>query len=230
MVIPVALLALLHSSTPGPARDVYFEQTTVVTAEGQPTGPGVVSKVWYAGKKMRMEAGDGSAALILRLDMGKAYRLDMTKREAVEVDAERLRAKAHTDLTMAGEVMGAGEEGAARTRPLKNARTISGYPCQGFRISAGATIMDIYLTDKIPAGVEVFTDFLDWSGASQSLAGLLSEVQKLPGFPLETRSRITVLGQVTETLSTVTKVMLGRHRADLFELPQGYRLVQEKDR
>ena len=38
-----------------PAPDVYFEQTTVVLAEGRPAGPGVVSRVWYAGRRMRLE-------------------------------------------------------------------------------------------------------------------------------------------------------------------------------
>ena len=56
----LALLALL-AAVPAPAApDVYFEQTTVVFEDGRPAGPGVVSRVWYAGRRMRMEPGSQS--------------------------------------------------------------------------------------------------------------------------------------------------------------------------
>ncbi|HEX9202643.1 MAG TPA: hypothetical protein VF964_01675, partial [Vicinamibacteria bacterium] len=55
----------------GPAT-VYFEQSTVVRTDGVAQGAGVLSRVWYGGKRMRLEAGDapGGPALILRLDLG----------------------------------------------------------------------------------------------------------------------------------------------------------------
>jgi hypothetical protein len=76
-------------------------------------------------------------------------------------------------------------------------------------------------------GIEAFTDFLEWSGASQSLAGLMDELRRLPGFPLQTRSRVTVLGEEHETVSTVTKVTVGPLAPALFERPRDYRLQAE---
>ena len=83
--------------------------------------------------------------------------------------------------------------------------------------------MDLYLSADIPVGVELFADFLAWTGSSQAMAGLLDEIRKLPGFPLETRARVNVLGEPHETVSTVTRLEVGSHPAALFEPPAGYR-------
>jgi hypothetical protein len=220
-------LALLLAAGPG-AGDVYFEQTVVTWSNGHPDGPGVVSQVWHSGRKMRMEVGGAleGPALILRLDTGKAYRLDPASKTATALDAERLRTRSEMDLGMVGDLMGSDEEG--HTAALKTPRTIAGLACRGFRVSAGSTVMDVYVTDRIPLGIDAFTAFLDWSGASRALGGILDQVRKLPGFPLETRTRVTVLGQVHETLSTVTRVKVGPQPASLFEPPADYDLLAEE--
>jgi hypothetical protein len=212
------------------AGDVYFEQTTVSTTRGVAPGPGVASRVWYAGKKMRMEAGNerGGPAFVLRLDTGRAWRLDPSKRTAIAIDVERLRTQAQMDLAMAGDLMGA-EEGAARTAPLREGKTIAGYPCRGYRITSPASVVDVYVTDALPVGMDAFADFLEWSGATQSLAGLMGELRRLPGFPLLTRSRVTVMGTAHETVSTVTKVEVGPLAPALFERPADYRLQVETE-
>jgi len=223
----LSLLAAAPAAAPAAAHvpDVYFEQTTVVFAQGQAAGPGVVSRVWYAGRRMRLEPGgttDGPA-LILRLDEGKAYRLDPPRRRAVVVDLDRLRARAQMDLSLAGDLMGAGEDARVRTAALREGKTIAGYVCRGFRVSGASAAPDL------PIGVSAFTDFLEWSGASQSLSGLVEALRTLPGFPLETRSRVTVLGEVQETLSTVTRVKLGPADPRLFEPPPSYGLEPDNE-
>jgi Domain of unknown function (DUF4412) len=233
MSLAAALLFLLVPAA-GPTPGLYFEQTTVTYRAGQPEGPGVQSKVWCSGKRMRLEAGDkdekDGPAFVLRLDPPSAYRLEPLRKRAVRVDVARLQTRSQMDLSMAGDLMGAegDEDGGARTRPLTARRTIAGYPCEGFRITAGSTIMDLYVTRSLPVGIDAFADFLDWSGASQALGGLMAEVRKLPGFPLETRSRVTVLGEVHETRATVTHVEAGPQPAALFELPPGYKTVSEE--
>jgi hypothetical protein len=223
MRVTVALLAALLAPAAAGA-DVYFEQTTVSTKRGEPAGTGVASRVWYSGKRMRMEPGGAAGpAFVLRLDTGQAWRLDPATKTATVIDVDRLRSQAQMDLAMAGDLMGA-EEGAARTTPLRARKTIAGYPCRGFRVTGAASVMDVYVTDALPVGIEAFTDFLEWSGASQSLAGLMEELRRLPGFPLQTRSRVTVLGEEHETVSTVTKVKVGPLPPALFERPGDYRL------
>src|SRR5689334_13774819 len=92
-MLPFMLVALLADLAAPPSaaktpsketHDVYFEQTTVVLKDGRASGPGVVSRVWYAGQRMRLEPGGatGGPALILRLDQGKAFRLDPERKRA----------------------------------------------------------------------------------------------------------------------------------------------------
>jgi uncharacterized protein DUF4412 len=230
-MIGPAFLAALAALPPAPAPDVYFEQTTVVFSDGRPAGPGVVSRVWYAGRRMRLEPGgpaDGPA-LILRIDEGKAYRIDPAARRAVVVDLGRLRARAQMDLSIAGDLMGGGADARVQTSALKEGKTIAGHPCRGFRISGPSAVLDLYVASDLPVGISAFTDFLEWSGATESLAGFVEELRKLPGFPLETRSRVTVLGDVQETLSTVTRVRVGPAERRLFEPPPGYRLEPDTE-
>ena len=226
MLTTMLLGALLAGAAPA---DVYFEQTVVTSSDGQPAGAGVLSRVWYSGRKMRLEAGGvpEGPAFILRLDTGRAYRLDPGARTATELDANSLRAQSQMDMAMAGDLMGGAEQGPARSARLREPRTIAGYACEGYRISAGTTVMDVYVTRALPLGIEAFADFLEWSGAEQALGGILSELRKLPGFPLETRSLVTVLGTAHETISTVTRVKLGPQPASLFEPPAGFRIVAE---
>lgn len=224
------VLAAFPPPTPAAApADVYYEQSTVVRTDGMTEGPGVVSRVWYAGKRMRLEAADvpGGPALILRLDLGKAWRLDPERKLATEVDAARLRSRSQMDAALAGDLMGGSDEGRVRTAPLRNPRTIAGHACRGFRLTGPSVVMDLYLTQDLGIGIEAFTDFIEWSGAGQSMGALLAEVRKLPGFPLQTRSRVTVLDRVHETVSTITKVRVGPHPRSLFEVPAGYRVTVE---
>ena len=116
-----------------------------------------------------------------------------------------------------------------RTSALRDSKTIAGHVCRGFRISGGSAVLDLYVATDLPIGISAFTDFLEWSGATQSLAGFVEEMRKLPGFPLETRSRVTVLGEVQETLSTVTRVKVGPAERRLFEPPPGYRLEPDTE-
>jgi hypothetical protein len=235
VAVPVLVLVLVpvpgHSQAQPAARtaDLYFEQTTTAYADGKPTGPGVLSRVWYGGRRMRMEAGGvaGGPALILRLDQGKAYRVDPAERTVTVIGAERLKTRTQMDAAMAGELMGATEDARVRTEELPGERTLAGYRCKGYRITAGPTVMDLWVTPQVPGGIDTFTSFLDWSGAADSLGPLLGEIRKLPGFPLQSRSRVSVMGETQETLATVTRVKVGPHPAGVFDPPPGYRVVEE---
>jgi hypothetical protein len=79
----------------------------------------------------------------------------------------------------------------------------------------------------VPVGIEAFSDLVEWSGAGQVMAGFLAEIRKLPGFPLESRARVSVRGQTLETVSTITKVLIGPLPRSLFEPPAGYTVESE---
>ena len=224
-MIHAALFALVLSA-PEPA-GLYFEQTTVVRHAGAGDGAGVRSRVWHAGRRLRLEAGDvaGGPALVLRLDDGRALRLDPEAKVAVELDAARLRARSHEDASVAASLMG-GEE-TLRPTPLQGVRTIAGHRCRGFRLRGRQTTLDVWVAEDVPAGPGVFADFLEWSGAAQALGGLVAAIRELPGFPLETRTRVSVLGETQETIATVTAIRVGPQPAELFEVPAGWRVETE---
>jgi len=207
------------------APELYFEQITVISTGGEAAGPGVHSRVWYAGRKVRLESGGAGRgpALILRLDQGAAWRLDPAERTAERLDLEQLRAQSVSDSALAGELMGAGEPDSVRTSPLPG-KTVAGYPCRGWRLRAGSAVVDVYTTTAVPVRLDAFAEFLEWTGAAEAMAGLWGEMRKLPGFPLETRALVNVLGEVQETVSTVTRLRVAPVPASLFELPAGYRV------
>jgi hypothetical protein len=229
--LPRALCLFLSACAAAPAAsavrapDLYYEQTTVTSSAGQPAGAGVQSRVWFAGRRMRLESGGlaGGPALILRLDTGAAWRLDPVEKVARKVDLERLRSQSRTDAALAGELMGAGETGSVRTTPLPG-KTVAGYACRGWRLRAGSAVLDVYTTSAVPVSMASYAEFLEWTGAAEALAGLWEEMRALPGFPMETRAEVNVLGELHETRSTVTRVRVSPVPAATFELPSGYRV------
>jgi hypothetical protein len=216
----LSALALLLAAT---ASGVQFQQSTVVI-EGGRVGPPAVSRVWVAGPHIRMEPGavaDGRA-LILRLDENRGWRLEPERKVAVVLDLDRLRARANMDSSTAADLMGAGADSRVRAVERPGPRTIAGRRCTVWRLSAGTTRMEVCLAASVPAGVDAFADLLHWSGADASLGPLLEKLRELRGFPMETRSRVTIVGEPHETLSTVTKVAVGAVDPGLFAPPPGW--------
>jgi hypothetical protein len=225
--LTAALTFALVTGPPSPG--VYFEQTTIVYMDGEPAGPGVRTRAWYSGRGLRLESADteGGPSLILRLDLDRAWRLDPDQKVAVELDTKRLRARSQADAALAGSLIGAGETAAVRTRAVDGSRTVAGHACRGFRLTGPSVDMILWVAEDLPIGVDAFADFLEWSGASRSLGGLLQQIRALPGFPLQTRARVEALGELRETVSTVTLVDVGPQPEERFEVPQGWRVVPE---
>jgi Domain of unknown function (DUF4412) len=226
MILPaVSLAATLSAAT---ASGVSFDQITTVQRHGV-LAPGVRSRVSCSGRHMRLEPADGSvgAALVLRLDEDRALRLDPETRTATELDVERLRARSQSDAALAAGLMGAPGEDELRQTALAGTRTIAGHACRGYRIAGRFVTVEAWVAEDVPARPAVFADFLEWSGAGQALAGLVAAVRALPGFPLETRMRVSVLGEVQETVSTVTAIRVAALPDSLFDVPAGWRVVRE---
>jgi Domain of unknown function (DUF4412) len=144
----------------------------------------------------------------------------------VELDVTRLRARSHQDASVAGSLLGGDD--ALRPSPLEGRRTIAGHACRGFRLRGRQASLDVWVAEDLPVGAAAFADFLEWSGAAQALGGLVAAIRELPGFPLETRTRVSVLGETHETVATVTAIRVGPQPAELFEVPAGWRLEREK--
>jgi hypothetical protein len=225
-VLGLLVLVLLAKAPP----QVYFEQTTTTSVAGEAPGPGVRSRVWYAAQRMRMEAGGAGegVALILRLDQGLAYRIDPARKEAVRLDLAALRTRVREDSAAAGMLMGG--DASFRVSALPGTRRIAGFDCQGYRLRAGSTTMDVQVAPGAPARVDAFAEFLSWSGVGDAAPGLVEAIRALPGFPLETRSRVAVLDEVRETVSTITVVRVGPVEPARYDPPPGYRILDDGER
>jgi Domain of unknown function (DUF4412) len=228
---PLILASLLGAgllAVAAPTPDVYFEQTTITRTDGQAAGPGVSSRVWVSGRRLRLEGESANGpAFLLQLDAGRAYRLDPVRQVAIEIDVARLRNRSQMDSSAASDLMGDAAEGEVRAVPLATPRTIAGYRCRGYRLSTESLTLDVYLAREVPIGIDAFEGLTEWSGAGQAMAGFLAEMRKLPGFPLETRARVSVRGQALETVSTITKLLVGPYPRALFEPPAGWRVERE---
>jgi hypothetical protein len=228
MIHAALLAAALAGATPAPAAPgLYFEQTTRLRQQDGTATPGVRSRVWCAGPRLRLEAADAPGpALVLRLDEGRALRLDPESRVATELDVVRLRARSHADAAVAaGLIGGPGER--LHTTPLAARRTVAGHPCRGFRIASSGVAIEAWVAEDLTLRADPFADFLEWSGAAQALPDLVAAIRALPGFPLETRMRVSVLGTPQETVSTITVIRMQAVAAERFEIPRGFRLVKE---
>jgi hypothetical protein len=225
-MILAALLAAV-ASAPAATSGVTFEQVTSVRHANAPS-PGVRSRVSCAGRRLRLEPlGGAGAALVLRLDENRALRLDPVARVATEIDAERLRARSQSDAALAAGLMGAPEDGELRRVELPGSRTIAGHACRGYRLAGRFVTVDAWVAEDLPVRATAFADFLEWSGAGQALSGLVSAIRALPGFPLETRMRVNVLGETQETVSTVTAIRVAALPDSLFDVPAGWRVERE---
>jgi len=222
-VVAVTVATAAPTAADVPPAGLYFEQTTRIMSQDASAGSGVKSRVWHAAHRMRLEAGDtpGGPALVLRLDEGRALRLDPEAKVAFEIDPKALRARSHQDASVAGSLIGAEE--LLRTTALAGKRLIAGHACSGYRLRSRAASVELWVAADLPRA-SVFADFLEWSGAAQAMPGLVAAIRELPGFPLETRTRVSVLGESQETISTVTKIRVGPQPPELFDVPAGWRL------
>lgn len=222
------LAALLSAAVavPPPA-DIFFEQTSSTTVDGKP-GPVATSRVYWSGRKVRLESGDAFEPLILIIDFeqDRAYRLDPAAKTALRLDADALRTRAHLGFALAGDRLASSTD-AFRRQKLQGRRTIAGRACIGHRLRAGDTRVDVWMADGLPLDMDDFTEFLEWSGAKAALGGLLPELARLEGFPLETRSRIVADGHVYETRATVTRLKQEPLDPALFAPPPSFRIEAE---
>lgn len=225
MILAALVAAAVGAGAPAPG--LYFEQTTrLQQPDGTPT-PGVRSRVWCAGPRLRLESADAPGpALVLRLDEGRAFRLDPETRVATELDVAGLRARAHADAAVAAGLI-SGPGGRLRSTPLAARRTIAGHPCRAFRISGGTVAIEAWVAEDLALPADAFADFVAWSGAAQALPDLVATIRALPGFPLETRMRVSVLGTPQETVSTITAIRVLSVAEERFSIPRGWRLVKE---
>jgi hypothetical protein len=234
LALTFALLAAGPAGAAAPAKakasSVFFEQTATVTVDGQAQAP-MRSRVFWRGQSVRMESGNLLQPDVLLLDLAhdRAMRLDAATKTAAILDTAALRSHASLDFSMAADATGADDADRMRTTELEGTRSVAGYACKGHRIRGRNMSMDVWTSKAVPVPMSLFTEFLEWSGAAQSMAGLLPEIEAIGGFPLQTRTRVTAGGHTYESVATVVQIKTEPLDAALFEPPAGYRTVMMQE-
>jgi len=228
-MLSLVAAALLTATAPAASEpSVYFEQTARTTVDGTPA-PAVHSRVYWHGKKARLESGDAFDPFVLLLDLARdrSVRLDAASKTAVVLDTGALRSESSLGFSLAGDAMGADDPDALRSEPLPGRKQVAGYVCEGHRIHGHDVRIDVWVSRAVGVPMSVFTDFLEWSGAADAMAGLLPQIQKLPGFPLETRSHLVTGEHTYDIVATITRIKTEPIPAATFEVPARYRTVIE---
>jgi hypothetical protein len=211
---------------PSPVPDVFFEQTARTTVDGK-AGAVTRSRVYWRGQKVRLESGTPLRPLVVLLDLAldRGLQLDARTKTATVIDMAALHAESGLGFAMAGDAMGVDEPDSLRTVPIPGRRVIAGRACEGHRIRGRGVQIDVWVSRELPLPMAMFAELLEWSGAAQALGGLLPEIEKLPGFPLQTASRLTIGGRTYETRGTITRITVGPLSPALFDVPAGYRTL-----
>ena len=160
------LTAVLSLALAAPGPQMYYEQSVRITRGGQPAGS-TTSKVYWSGRRIRMESGD--SVLLLQLDTGQAFRLVPSQKLTVELDVERLRARAQLDLATAADALEAGQDSNVRSALSGPTRSVAGYVCQPHRVRTATASFEVCVSRTVPVGMEAFAEYLQWSGASEPI-------------------------------------------------------------
>ena len=202
-MIGLAFLALLAAPA-APAADVYFEQSTVVLEDGRPAGPGSRLRVSgiAPGRRMRLEPGNtvDGPALILRIDQGRGLPR-RPRRQACRSWSTWSACAPRADGPLCWPET---SWGRVRTRACAPRRSARARPSPATSAAASGSAArppssTLYVATDLPIRVSrlrglpgvVRGDAIGWPASSRSCASCR-------GSRSETRSRVTVLGEVQE--------------------------------
>ena len=133
------------------------------------------------------------------------------------------------------ETLGGGELDVRKTG---GGRTIAGHRCENWTIAIGSlSRTDECLAEDIPIPPQIWEMY---RGFAESLRAMMasfgpsmrdiSKIQEkfreMKGFPLATTTTMTIMGKTTRTTSEVTDIRSGPIPASAWEVPAGYREVE----
>ena len=128
--------------------------------------------------------------------------------------------------------------GAFDVRKTGGGRTVAGHRCENWTIAIGTlSRTEQCLADDIPMPPriwEMYRGFAEslrammasFGPGGRDLSKIREKFKDMKGFPLATTTTVTIMGKTTTTTSEVTDVRSGPIPASAWEVPAGYRLVE----
>lgn len=242
LLLVVGLAAVFAASAL--AQGVYWE--SIVLLKGKEEGKDMVTKSYYAPKRMKVESGRDEY-LIFRMDQEKIYTVkpeDKTYYVMTFKDIEQVGKKVNAEMAKLEEQMKQmpeeqrkmmeqmmGDRMPGKKKPHKfdvkktgEKRAISGYACVKYVVTDnGKQSMTLWVTPEVKAFAMMRDDMLEQTKRMAAFAqemggGMVEAMQKIDGFPIE----VEMSDQMT---TRVTKLEQRSIAASEFEIPAGYKEV-----
>jgi Domain of unknown function (DUF4412) len=231
------------------AASVGAQDLTVTSKVSKGDGPSTTETSYYTNAKMRIGEGNGRE-MIADFASGTMTTLDNAKKEysvitQADIDAMMAQADARAKEMEARtqkmppemrEKMAAMMGQFAASVEVKKGtggRTIAGYPCQNWIVTMGQMMtMEHCVSSEIaiPPGtfeaMKRFTASMAAGPAAKSMIGMWDKFKEMKGFPLATKTTMSIMGRSDVSTKEVTDVKKGPVPASAFEVPADYKRVE----
>lgn len=222
------------------SEDLTMHSTTTSSGMMGQGGGSTTGTDYYSKNAVKMSSSDGNDTII-RFDSEKIITINNNKKTYTEMTFEQLRQM----LDKVGEQLGAQLnknsaqlEAAKKMLGLTDAsvsvtqegpgETIAGYTTDKYLVRLGPVEMVIMAAPslKIPAAYYDVLKMQSTPNPIFDLKQLFDEMKKIEGLPLKTTTNIKVMNMEMKTEKSVTSIEKGALPASVFEIPEGYTLVE----
>ena len=135
------------------------------------------------------------------------------------------------------EAMMGGMAGNFDVKKTGPSRKIAGYACETWEITMGqASTTEECLTSDLQLPLQAWQMYRSWSDSlrammaamgpiAKNMAQMQEKFKELKGYPMATETKINIMGHSSRTTSEVIEVKKGPIPASVWEIPAGYKKV-----
>jgi len=247
MKFPTLSIAALGLAAALPAA---AEDLTILARVTRDGGPPTTTTSYLGSDRVRIAQPEGQE-MIVELKSGQMTLIDGPKKSYFVVtreDMDRVRAKVQEQMNSPQmknlppemrkkmEDMMGGTAAAIDVRK-GSPRKVAGYNCENWTISVGqVSKTEQCLTSELPLPVQAWDSYRDFAESMQSMmaagpmakgmAQMQEKLKDMKGFPLATTHTTSVLGRTSKTTTEVTEVKRGPIPASAWDIPAGYKKVE----
>jgi len=204
-----------------------------------PQGDGKETIVDFrAGTMTTIDGGNRTYYVTTRQDLDRLAARLKERMDSPEMKQARERMKdLPPEQRKSAEALMGGLFGAVEVRKTGSVRTIAGYRCENWTITMGElSRTEECLSEALPFPKEAWEMYREFAESLKSLMasfgplangmGRMQEKFKdMKGYPLASTTTISIMGRTTTTTTEVTGIRRGPIPASAWEIPAGYRKV-----
>jgi hypothetical protein len=232
----VSLHGVTTSAAPqlGAAFSGGLTLTQTTTANGKTSN----ATAYFSGNAMKHATAEGQDSII-RFDQGKIVSVDNKKKTYSELtfdELQKMMDQAGAMMNQNPEAMAAMQKlmGGGNQKPLTVTKagpgeTIAGYATEKYVVS-GPFDMEIWAAPdlKVPAAYYDTMRLRMPANPIMDMGKMFEAFKQVNGWAMKTTMKMRMMGRDIVTTTEVTSVQKGAVPASTFEVPAGYKLVQEK--